>query len=141
MAEQSIRITQGEHWAIIILNNNKTTSGDGRFVTGTWRHTNRSYTGDPIQFTSDHPDDLTWEWRGDARGGVVQIGSRMARASHKANEKSEFWPYIVLNFAKVTAGNRIAVTGGFKSAGGRLNQGHNPHFEKGEIEWSIEEEA
>jgi hypothetical protein len=143
MAEQNIKINQdveGEkHWSIIVLNN-KTKSSDGKLVTGSWRHTNQSYKGEQVKFTDDHPDHLYWEWRGDARGGVVSIGSKMGRASHKAGETEIFDVYIILNYAKVLAGGRIAITGGFDFGAGRLNQNRNPHFTKGEITWNVEEE-
>ena len=143
MGEQNIKISQQveeeEHWAIIVLNN-KTKSSDGKLVTGSWRHTNQSYTGQQVKFTSVHPDHLYWEWRGDARGGVVSIGSKMGRASHKAGETEIFDVYITLNYAKLLAGARIAVNGPLDFGAGRLTNNAKPHFEKGEITWTVEEE-
>ena len=143
MAEQEIRISQQveekDHWTVIVLNG-RTKSSDGKLVTGSWRHTNRSYTGSQVKLTDDHPDHLYWEWRGDARGGVASIGSKMGRASHKAGETEIFDVYITLQYAKLLAGGKIAVSGALDFGPGNLPNNRRPHFEKGEITWTAEED-
>src|ERR1041385_3830431 len=76
-----------DHWTIIRLNDlNEYWDGATKYVTGTWKHTRESYNDSLIEFTSDNPRHLTFTWIGGPQGGILNIGSTMDRASHRADE-------------------------------------------------------
>jgi len=134
MIEQDV---DGEnHWTVIRLTD-KSESRDGKLITGTWKHTSDSYNDKEIKFTSDHPQYLSWEWRGGAHGGDLSIGSKMGRASHKAGEDEIFSVMILLKLVRREACGTFKVGSVLKTGAGNLTNGVNPHFNKGAIEWSV----
>ena len=125
-----------DHWTIIRLQD-KHEAADGTFIRGTWRHTDKSYNDQEIKFTGDNPEYLYWEWRGNAKGGDFSIGSKMGRASHKAGEDEYFQILITLLFCKRTAGGTFKIASVLNEGAGKLTYNANPHFEKGDITYTI----
>jgi hypothetical protein len=132
------QLVNGEdHWTTVRLMD-KSESADGRSVTGQWRHTDQSYNDKEIKFTSDHPEYLYWEFsQPNAHGGVLKIGSKMGRASHKEGEDTIFQVLITLYNVKRQAGGRFAVGGVLDEGAGKLTYNVDPHFEKGDITWTV----
>lgn len=132
----SQNVDGADHWTTIRLSD-KTEAKDGTSVTGTWRHTAESYNDTEIQFTSDNPQYLYWEWNGGPHGGDMTIGSKMGRASHKAGEDEMFQVLITLHYAKRQANGYFAVGSVLPEGSGELTYNVNPHFQKGPITWTV----
>ena len=137
-SDHRLMIAQGEesHYAVLRLAD-KTETADGRLVTGRWKHTSESYNDTEILFTSDSPEYLYYEWKGGPHGGDLSIGSKMARASHKAGEEEYFQVLITLDYVQRLAGGNFKVGSVLKEGSGRLTYNVNPHFEKGAITWTV----
>src|SRR5438105_718869 len=93
-ADHRIMISQQfdgvDHYTPIRLRE-RTVEGEdeNNFTSGIWKHTDESYNGEEIKFTSDHPKYLYWEWKSTDPGGSLNIGTKMGRASHKTGEEGQ----------------------------------------------------
>jgi hypothetical protein len=137
----SQKINGQDRWTILLLREHSA-SLDGRLIAGRWTPTTHSYNGDQIKLTSDHVNYLFWEFRQpNARGGSILIGSRMARASHHADQKDFFQVLVTLYAVKRIAGRKFSngsVLAGLLAGGaGALTYKVDPHFEKGHISWEM----
>ena len=129
-------IDGASHWTVIKLADKQELFG-GRMVQGTWRHTDKSHDESSIKFTSDNPQYLFWQWVGGPQGGLLQIGSRMGRASHKAGEDSIFQVLMTLSTVKRDANGYFHVPGSNGDGTGLLTYNVNPYFKSGAIEFSV----
>lgn len=133
-----IMIEQGSAWAILELSDRGEKSGTSAF--GRWRHTGKDSTDEgKIKFTSDAKEHLYWEWKSEAPATML-IGSKMARASHKAGEEEYF--QVLITLTKVTRNSEGKFGGAPSKAGagegtGILTYDVSPYFKKGAIIWTI----
>jgi len=132
--DHEIMIEQNNSYTIIRLMD-KEESKDGKFVSGTWQHTGKSYNDQEIKFTSDNPQYYYWEWHG-PHAGAISIGTKMGRGSHKAGEETMFQVLINLLFARRMANGKFQVGGVLPNGGGLLTYNVKPHFFAGPILWS-----
>jgi hypothetical protein len=138
----SQQVDGADHWTTIRLMDQAETrpsdsdTGDTS-VSGNWRPTSDSYNDEEIKFTSDNPQYLYWEWKGNARGGDISIGSKMGRASHKAGEDEYFQVLIKLFYARRLANGTFKVASTLDEGAGKLTYNVNPHFKAGDITWTV----
>ena len=125
MATNYIRIEQekGTHWAVIVLTDAPDTKSSATDVKGTWVHTNNSYSGKRIEFTSDNPEYYYFRWNGTA--GKLVIGSLM-------NGYNDV--LMTLDVTNRSAGGFFS-TGVLKTGTGTLTHNVNKDFTSGNIEW------
>lgn len=133
--DHAIMIIQNDHWTTIRLNDRDEESST--VVTGRWKHTSQSHNDEEIKFTSDNPKYLYWEWKGGDPGGILYIGSKMGRASHKAGEEEIFQILITLSGVKRFADGKFKVASSGDEGSGKLKYDVNPHFKAGAITWSV----
>lgn len=134
--DHKIMITQNKSWTTLKLKDKEEFKGVVSVVRGTWSHTSESYNDQEIKFTSDNPQYYYWEWVG-AHVGVLSIGSKMGRASHREDEKEIFQVLIALYGVIRAESGKFEVIAGSNGEGiGNLTYNVNPHFEKGNIFWT-----
>lgn len=124
------------HYTVIKLADKQELFG-GRLVQGTWRHTDKSHDDSMIKFTSDNPQYLFWQWAGGPAGGLMRIGSKMGRGSHKAGEEEMFQVLITLSSVKRDANGYFHLSASSGEGTGLLAYNVNPHFKSGVIEFSV----
>ncbi|WP_332691313.1 hypothetical protein [Bosea sp. (in: a-proteobacteria)] len=123
-------------WATLKLTDRAETAG--KAASGRWVHWEDSTDEARIKFTSDSKEHLYWEWKAEAPATML-IGSKMARASHKAGEEEFFQVLITLNQVQRNSEGRFSGSGkeGAGSGKGLLTYNVSPYFEKGAIVWTV----
>ncbi|MEI6706534.1 MAG: hypothetical protein WCK96_05285 [Methylococcales bacterium] len=127
-----IMITQNNNWTTIEL---KDKLDEWIVATGSWKHTAESYNDEEIKFTSDNSKYLYWLWN---PMRILNIGSKMNRASHKAGEEEIFQTFITLFGVERLANGKFRVASSDGVGSGILRYNVNPHFKAGAITWSVE---
>ncbi len=135
MRGHELMISQAEHYVVVALQDKTELVNDS--VSGTWKHTSKSYNDEEIKFTSDNPQYLYWEWQAMEPGGVLTIGSKMGRASHKAGEDEYYQILITLLGVKRNADGKFKVASAAEEGDGKLTYNVNPHFKAGAITWGV----
>ena len=125
-----------EHWAIIKLADVRESS-DKRNIFGTWRHTNKSYNDEEIQFTSDHSQYLKWRWEGGPQGGKLYVGSIMGRASHREDERTIETVYLTFDSVRRQANGAWLFASQDDDGHGKFANNTEPHFKKGDFLWTV----
>jgi hypothetical protein len=131
----SQRVDGQLHWTTVQLRET-TQAVHGTLIAGSWKHTNGSHDGSLIKFTSDNEQYLYWLYNGGPNGGVLQIGSKMGRASHKAGEDEIFHVFIRCFMMRRDAQGHFHGSGDHDGEG-LLTYNVNPHFVKGAFGWSV----
>lgn len=127
-----------DHWTMIkLIDLQEGWNESAKYVTGTWKHTSDSYNNKQIMFTHDHPRHLHFTWIGGAWGGVLNIGSKMGRGSHRADETEIITNYIRLYNIQRMANGEFKVGGVLGSGVGDLRYNANSDFNAGDISWTI----
>lgn len=130
-------VSGADHDAAIRLSDHGEYFKDGFwYVTGSWAHTNRSYNGTRVNITTSSPEHLIFTWVGAAHGGVLNIGEKFGRASHREADGKEVIEIIIsLWDVQRTADGMFKLSNGSGPGAGDLKRNVNPHFNKGEIAW------
>ncbi len=133
----------GEKSAWKTLKLSEREAAEGKSASGKWTHFDNSGDSDSdssnkIRFTSAHNDHLYWQWSSTAPS-VMTIGVKMARASHRSDEKEDYQILITLNNVSRSSNGQFGGAGknGAGSGSGLLTYDVNPHFKKGAIEWTV----
>lgn len=128
----------GEKSVYAILKLTDKAEVSGKAASGRWAHWEDSTDEGKIKFTSDSKEYLYWEWKSESPATML-IGSKMARASHKAGEEEYFQVLITLTDMRRNSEGRFGGAGneGAGSGKGILTYNVNPYFEKGAIGWTV----
>jgi hypothetical protein len=129
----------GEKSVYAILRLTDRNEVSGKSASGRWVHFEDSTDEGRIKFTSDAKEHLYWEWKSEAPATML-IGSKMARASHKAGEEEYF--QVLITLTKVTRNSEGKFGGAPSKAGagegiGTLTYDVGTYFKKGAITWTI----
>lgn len=133
--DHEIMIEQESSWTILRLIDKQESKANGGFITGTWKHTDKSYNDTEIKFTSSHPQHLYFEWYGGIK--TLLLGVKMnSISSHKEGEEPYFQRLIQMTGIDRTAMSQFKVMSVLKSGTGLLTYNVNPHFKAGEMLWT-----
>lgn len=127
-----------DHWTTLRLIDESEGWQDGqRFVFGSWKHTRGSYNDQLILLTSINEEHLKFTYVGNAAGGILNLNSHMGRGSHRADETGIVSNWVHLYYVQRSASGEFKVGSVLGSGVGDLGHNANPHFQAGDISWTV----